>query len=113
MLKEITTRKATGTWVVRTDNSVLGETRNAIELTESHYPPVIYFPREDLGMAFFEPSGTSTTCPLKGQATYFHMIGASKRVEDVAWSYENPHEDAADIAGHIAFFSSKVYVEQL
>jgi len=55
MLKEISVHKATGTWVVRTDNSVLGETRNALELTEGNLPPVIYFPREDIGMAFLAP----------------------------------------------------------
>lgn len=113
MLKDITIRKATGTWVVRTDNSVLGESRNALELSEGDLPPVIYFPRADIGMPFLEPSDKTTTCPKKGVATYFHMEGRSKRLKNVAWTYETPHEDAAQIAGHIAFSSEAIHVEKL
>ena len=87
MLKEISVHKATGTLVVRTDNYVLGETRNAMEMTEGNLPPVIYFPREDIGMAFLEPSDTTTTCPKKGVASYFHLVCRSGQVDDVAWSY--------------------------
>lgn len=113
MLNEITIRKAAGKWVVRTDNSVLGETRNALELSEGTLDPVIYFPREDLGMAFFEPSDKRTTCPKKGEASYFHMVGRSRRLDDVAWSYETPKDAAAKIAGYLAFDGTRVYVEQL
>ena len=40
----ITIRKAPGKWTVRAGGAVLGETANALELTEGDYPPVIYFP---------------------------------------------------------------------
>ena len=113
MLKEISVHKATGTWVVRTDNSVLGETRNAMELTEGNLPPVIYFPREDIGMAFLEPSDTTTTCPKKGVASYFHLVGRSGQVDDVAWSYETPADAVSAIAGHIAFVTGTIHVEKL
>lgn len=113
MLKEISVHKATGTWVVRTDNSVLGESRNALELIEGALPPVIYFPREDIGMAFLEPSDKTTTCPKKGVASYFHLVGRSGRVDNVAWTYETPKAEASSIAGLIAFVPGTVHVENL
>jgi uncharacterized protein (DUF427 family) len=113
MLKEISVHKATGTWVVRTDNSVLGESRKALELIEGALPPVIYFPREDIGMAFLEPSDKTTTCPKKGVASYFHLVGRSGQVDNVAWTYETPNADAASIAGYLAFTPGTVHVEKL
>lgn len=113
MIKEISVHKATGTWVVRTDNSVLGETRNALELTEGNLSPVIYFPRDDIGMAFLEPSEQTNTCPKKGVAKYFHLVGRSGQVDNVAWTYETPNEAMAAIAGYIAFATGTVHVEKL
>ena len=63
MPDHITIRPATGTWVVRAGGAVLGESMQALEMTEGDYPPVIYFPRADIAMAFLEPSDTTSTCP--------------------------------------------------
>ena len=52
MPDHITIRPATGTWVVRAGGAVLGESIQALEMTEGDYPPVIYFPRTDIAMAF-------------------------------------------------------------
>lgn len=113
MNSHITTRKAPGTWVVRAAGAVLGESSNVIELVEGTYPPVIYFPREDLAMAFFEPSATRTTCPHKGEASYFTLQAKSGPIADAAWSYETPKEGLEAIAGHLAFYPDKVAVEQI
>jgi uncharacterized protein (DUF427 family) len=56
MAEHIRIRRADGTWVVRAGGAVLGESTNALELSESGYPPVIYFPRGDVAMAFLEAS---------------------------------------------------------
>ena len=68
MSAHITIRPAEGTWVVRAGGAVLGESSRALELVEGDYPPVIYFPREDIAMAFLEPSKTRSHCPWKGDA---------------------------------------------
>ena len=65
MAKHITIKPAEGTWVVRAGGAVLGESDNALELTESGYPPVIYFPREDIAMEFLDASEKKTECPYK------------------------------------------------
>ena len=113
MADHIKIRPATGTWVVRAGGAVLGESTNALELTEGDYPPVIYFPREDLAMAFLEPTAMSSTCPYKGEASYFTIVAKSGPIKDAAWSYENPKDGVSEIAGHIAFYTNKVAVEQV
>ena len=114
MTTHISIRKAAGTWVVRAGGAVLGETTNALELSEGDSPPVFYFPRADIGMAFLDASDTTTHCPHKGDASYFSIVTKSEVLKDAAWSYETPRDDVAQIAGHLAFFANdKVAVEKL
>lgn len=113
MSTHITIRKAEGTWVVRSGGAVLAESTNALELSEGAYPPTIYFPRDDIAMAFFDTSAHTSTCPHKGAATYYSYAAKSGVLEDVAWSYDAPKEDVSRIKGHLAFYTNKVTVEQL
>ena len=60
-----------------------------------------------------EPSETTSQCPHKGQATYYHIAAKSGLIRDAAWSYETPNDGIADIAGYLAFYPDKVTVEEL
>jgi uncharacterized protein (DUF427 family) len=113
MSDHIRIRKAEGTWVVRAGGAVIGETKDALEMNEGSYDPVIYFPRADIAMVFLDPSDTVTTCPHKGQASYFTIVSASGPIPDAGWSYETPKAGLEQIAGHIAFYPDKVAVERL
>ncbi len=114
MADHIKIRKAPGKWSVRSGGAVLGESNNALELSEGSYDPVIYFPREDIAMAFLDPSDKTTHCPHKGDATYFHIVNKSKTVENAVWSYETPLDAMAEIKGYLAFYQSEdVTVEAL
>lgn len=112
MAKDIKIQPATGIWVVRAAGAVLGETSSALELIEEGYPAVIYFPRGDISMAFFDKSSKTTTCPHKGEATYYNHEAKSGTFENVAWSYETPIDAVAEIAGYLAFHGDNVMVEQ-
>jgi uncharacterized protein (DUF427 family) len=113
MADHIKIRPATGTWVIRAGGAVLGESRDALELVEGDYPPVIYFPRADIAMAFLDPSDKTSTCPYKGTALYYSIIAKSGPITDAAWSYEDPKSEVAEIKGHLAFYTSKIAVEQI
>lgn len=114
MADNISIRKADGTWVIRAGGAVLGESANALELTEGSYPPVIYFPREDIAMAFLEKSDKTTTCPHKGVASYYSIVTKSTTLKDAVWSYETPKDSVARIKDHLAFYTGDaVAVEQL
>ena len=113
-MADIRIRKAEGTWTVRAGGAVLAESRNALELTEDGYPDVIYFPREDIAMAFLDESDRRTDCPHKGEARYFSIVTKSQTIDNAAWSYESPKADVARIKDHLAFHpSDKVTVERV
>ena len=102
-MTKITITPATGTWSVRAGGAVIGESGNALELREDGHEPVIYFPRADIATAFLDASDRKTTCPHKGEASYYSIVTKSRTIENAAWSYESPIEDVAQIEGHLAF----------
>ncbi len=111
--KRITIRPAERPWTIRAGGAVIGETSRALELDEAGHDPVIYFPREDLAMAFLEPSETQSVCPFKGKATYWNIIAKSGPILDAGWSYDEPNPEAQEIAGYIAFHPDRVTVEEV
>ncbi len=114
MSDHIRITKADGTWVVRAGGAVIGESEDALELTEGDYPMVVYFPRGDIAMAFLEPSAKRSECPHKGEAMYFSIQTKSVLIEDAVWSYETPKADVARIKDHLAFYATdQVAVEKL
>lgn len=114
MQKHITIRPAEGTWVVRAGGAVIGESANALEVTEGDMPFVIYFPRSDIAMAFLDASEHKTTCPHKGEASYFDIVSKSMTYSNAVWSYEAPNSDLAEIKDYLAFHvQDGVQVEQI
>lgn len=113
MADHIRIHKSDATWVVRTADAVIAESRSALELSEGDYPVVIYFPRNDVAMAFLEKSDKLTHCPHKGDATHYSLSAPGEMLTDAAWSYESPKDAVSQIAGHIAFYTDRVNVEKL
>lgn len=106
-------RKAQGGWVVRAGGAVLAESDDAIELTEGDYPPVIFFPRDHIAMAFLEPSDMKSEDPFKGAASHFSIVTKSTVLDNAAYSFDTPKEGLEQIAGMIAFYPQKATVERL
>jgi uncharacterized protein (DUF427 family) len=103
-----------GTWTVRAAGAIIGESTQALELTEGDHPAVIYFPRSDIAMAFLDASEHSSYCPHKGTALYFSIEAKSGTIPDAAWSYQEPNDSVTQIKDHIAFFASdKVTIERI
>ena len=113
MSEHIEIHKTNTKWVVRAGGAILGESSNALELIEEGYAPVIYFPRSDIAMAFLDASQNTSHCPRKGDANYFSIQTKSTVLENVAWSYETPHQNVAQIKGYLAFEPALVTVEDL
>jgi len=113
MADHIKIRPAQGTWVVRAGGAVLGESDDALEMIEGDYPPMIYFPRADFATAFLEPSATRSSCPYKGEATYYSIAAPTGTIRDAIWSYETPKAGVEPIAGYLAFYRNKVELEQV
>ncbi|WP_299768756.1 DUF427 domain-containing protein [uncultured Tateyamaria sp.] len=114
MADHIKIRKAPGTWTVRAGGAVLGESSNALELSEGDYPAVIYFPRGDIAMAFLDRTDKTTHCPHKGDANYFSVVTKSQTLANAVWTYEDPKGNVARIKDHLAFYGGNgVTVEEI
>lgn len=114
MATPITIRKAAGNWTVRAGGAVIAESTDALELVEGDYPARIYFPRDDIAMAFLDQSDLVSACKDKGDATYFSVVTKSRTLANTAWSYETPNPVATRLAGHISFEVSEwVAVERI
>ena len=89
------------------DGQVLAESDRAVELDETGLPTRFYIPRDDVRTELLEPSGTTSHCPFKGDASYLSAPG----VPDAFWVYEAPsEEDASPIAGMLAPWPGRVDV---
>ncbi|MGC1506662.1 MAG: DUF427 domain-containing protein [Sulfitobacter sp.] len=114
MANQIEITKAEGSWTVRAGGAVLGETESALRLVEGENPPVIYFPRGDIAMAFLDASDKTSHCPHKGDASYFSVVTKSRTLKNAVWSYEEPLEAVAEIKGYLAFYDiEEIAVEQI
>ena len=63
-----------------------------------------YFPAEAVDAAVLRPSATTTSCPWKGTAIYYSLVGDGQENRDAAWFYADPKPAAAQIKGRIAFW---------
>ena len=96
---------------VRVNGEVVADTDDALTLQESTYPAVHYIPISDVAQDALKPSDTTTYCPYKGDASYYHVTtAAGDTVEDVIWTYEQPYPAVGDIAGHVAFYPDKAEI---
>jgi len=90
--------------VVSVAGRVVADTRDALTLRESTYPPVQYIPLKDVDMSLLEPTDHSTYCPYKGDCAYYSIsMGGDKSVNAV-WTYEVPFAAVAEIKDHFAFY---------
>ena len=91
------------------DGQVLAESSRPMLLFETMLPVRYYLPREDI-RAELSPSDTRTYCAYKGQASYWSVAVGGRMVPDMAWTYQEPLHDAAQVRGLTAFFDERVDV---
>lgn len=94
------------------NGETVARTVRAIRLHEPPLLPVYYVPRDDANMALLTPTRHKTTCPFKGEASYFTLEAGGERFENAAWSYESPRDEVAEIKGFIAFYDSVVEISE-
>jgi uncharacterized protein (DUF427 family) len=94
--------------LVRVAGRIIADTRNALTLRETTYPPVQYIPRKDVDMALLERTDHATYCPYKGECAYYSVPIGGERSVNAVWSYEAPYAAVAAIKGHVAFYPDRV-----
>lgn len=89
------------------NGAILAESGRTVQVEGNQY-----FPADSLNREFFTGSRKATTCPWKGQASYYDVTVGGKVNRDAAWYYPQPSPAARKIAGHVAFWHG-VRVEHL
>lgn len=84
-------------------NRVLAESDDTVVVEGNHY-----FPHDSIRREYFRPSDTHTTCPWKGQASYYDVVVGEEVNADAAWYYPEVKEAAANIKGRVAFWKGVI-----
>lgn len=86
----------------------IADSDDVLVLKEATYPPVYYFPREDVRMLFLRRTDKTTHCPYKGDASYFTIYRDANVIENAVWSYEDPYPSVGQIGARVAFYPEHV-----
>ncbi len=86
----------------------LADSDRAVLLTETGRPARYYIPREDVRTELLRPPARRTTCPFKGQASYWSVQAGDQIHDDLVWSYQTPVAQAEGIAGLMSFYNERV-----
>ncbi len=63
-----------------------------------------YFPADSVKREFLADSPLKSTCPWKGEASYYDVVVDGVRNPGAAWVYPAPKEAASQIADRVAFW---------
>lgn len=63
-----------------------------------------YFPLDSLDRSVVSETDHHTSCPWKGEASYFTLEVDGEVADNAAWYYPQPKEGAEDVAGRVAFY---------
>lgn len=90
------------------NDRTIAHTTDAIRILETSHPPVYYIPPSDVATGHLVQEERTTLCEFKGRAVYYTIRVDDRSVPHAAWVYPTPSEEYAAIAGHFAFYPSKV-----
>jgi uncharacterized protein (DUF427 family) len=95
---------------IEVDGVTVADSRSPRILFETNLPPRYYLPLTDVRTDLLQASGTQTSCPYKGTASYWSVDTGSGLHEDIAWMYRTPLPESQKIAGLACFYDERVDV---
>ena len=81
------------------NGAVIAES-DSVETVEGN----VYFPPDSVRQEYLRPSATTSTCPWKGEASYYTLAVDGEENPDAAWTYPDPKAAASQIKDHVAFW---------
>lgn len=99
------------------DGVTIGDSTDAIRPSEvgtDFDEPVFYLPKAD-ATPRLAPSGRTSHCSLKDEATALDLRDESGRVivTDIAWGCTAPHDFASALTDRVGFLAGEVIVEEM
>jgi uncharacterized protein (DUF427 family) len=93
--------------------TILVDTQDTVILFETALEPRLYVDSSRVRTDLLRRSETSSYCNYKGFATYWAAVlddYQNTRVDDIAWSYEDPPPESLPIKGFLSFDTARVDV---
>ena len=81
------------------NGAVLADSDETIVVEGNHY-----FPPDTIKREYFQESSTHTTCPWKGEASYYNVVVNGQVNKDAAWYYPEAKPAANEIRDRVAFW---------
>jgi uncharacterized protein (DUF427 family) len=79
--------------------AVIAESDNTVVVEGNHY-----FPADSVNKEYLQNSSKHSTCPWKGEASYYDVVVDGQVNKDAAWYYPDPKPAAAEIRDRVAFW---------
>jgi len=87
-------------------DKILAESDETIIIKGNHY-----FPPGSIKTEHLKKSDSHTSCPWKGEASYYNIEVNGEVNNDEAWYYPEPKEAAKEIKRHVAFWKGVEVVD--
>lgn len=81
------------------NGTVIAESNDTVLVEGNHY-----FPESSLKRELVTFSNHKTSCPWKGQASYYSLNVGGNLNTDAVWYYPDPKPEAEKIRGRVAFW---------
>ncbi len=81
------------------NGTVVAQSDDTVVIEGNHY-----FPMSALDRSMIEESATHTSCPWKGQASYYTLRVNGTENRDAAWYYPSPKAGAEAVSDRVAFW---------
>jgi len=81
------------------NNTVIAQSEDIVDVEGN-----AYFPLASLDRQYVVGSDKHTTCPWKGEASYFSLKIGDQVNADAAWFYPQPKPGAEAVIGRVAFW---------
>lgn len=80
-------------------DKVLAESDDTVLVEGNHY-----FPAASLRREYFTFSNQRSSCPWKGEASYYSLLVDGELNPDAAWYYPDPKPEAEMVRDRVAFW---------
>jgi uncharacterized protein (DUF427 family) len=81
------------------NDTVIAESDDTVLVEGNHY-----FPESALNREVVTFSNHRTSCPWKGEASYYSLLVSGELNPDAVWYYPEPKAEAENIRGRVAFW---------
>ena len=81
------------------NGAVIAESDDTVVVEGNHY-----FPKDSVNWDLLRATATRTTCPWKGEASYWTIAVDGQENRDAVWAYPDPKPAASQVADRVAFW---------